>query len=64
MKDGFFDVMFLSVKEDPTLAEGIGCLLFETIKGVNHMFHSCSKDVLHVLFRKIEPSNTLRDVVI
>ncbi len=55
-KNGFLDTVFMSASEDSCLFEGIGCLLFEIIKGVTSKFHSCTRDVILTLLKKLEPT--------
>lgn len=52
-KSSFLDVVFQSCVMDPQLTDGVGILLFETIKGVNHMFHSCLINVLPLALGKL-----------
>eukprot|EP00794_Sanderia_malayensis_P003704 gene3704-4224_t len=58
-KDSFLDVVFASALDDHSLTEGIGCLLFQTIKGVSAMFHSCTKDVLEIMLQKLEVNHAV-----
>ena len=52
-KDGILDALFSSVVSDPCLIDGVGILLFETIKGVNQMFHSCAGEIVSLALRKL-----------
>ena len=52
-KSSFLDVVFQSCVMDPQLTDGVGVLLFETIKGVNHLFHSCLNNVLPLALGKL-----------
>ncbi|XP_050392090.2 small subunit processome component 20 homolog [Patella vulgata] len=49
--------LFKSLKQSPETSEGLGKLLFEVIKGVNHQFHSISEQLLPILFYKLGPWN-------
>ncbi len=51
-KNTLIEIMFESVVEDTNLVEGVGQVLFETIKGVNNQLHSCSNAFLSLLFEK------------
>ena len=52
-KDGILDALFSSAEDDPHLIDGVGILLFETIKGVNQMFHSCAGEIVSLALRKL-----------
>lgn len=52
-KDMFLDILFQSVTDDPNLVEGVGILLFETIKGVGQIFHSCAAEVMSLSLKKL-----------
>ena len=46
-------MIFQSVCDDPSLTEGVGLMLFETIKGVNKMFNSQAANVLQMALSKL-----------
>lgn len=52
-KNIILDVLFSSAEDDPNLVEGVGTLLFETIKGPNQMFHSCAGEVISLALKKL-----------
>ena len=52
-KDSFLDVLFKAAEDDPNLVEGVGILLFETVKGVGQIFHSCAGNVIALGLKKL-----------
>lgn len=49
----FLNILFKSVDDDPSLVEGVGILLFESIKGVNRMLHSCAGSIIPLALQKL-----------
>ena len=47
------DVLLSSAEDDPNLIEGVGTLLFETIKGTNQMFHSCAHEIISLTLKEL-----------
>ena len=58
-KESILDVLFSSVQEDPSLGEGVGILLFETIKGTNKLFHSCTAEVISLALKMLSRNQSL-----
>uniref|UniRef100_A0A2C9JTH6 Uncharacterized protein n=1 Tax=Biomphalaria glabrata TaxID=6526 RepID=A0A2C9JTH6_BIOGL len=51
--------LFCSLKENPQLAEGIGLLLFEMVKGVKHNFHTISEKIIPLILSQLGPWNNI-----
>uniref|UniRef100_A0A8C0GJE3 UTP20 small subunit processome component n=1 Tax=Chelonoidis abingdonii TaxID=106734 RepID=A0A8C0GJE3_CHEAB len=54
-KNELFNLMFLDLGEHPEKAEGVGQLLFEMVKGVRNMFHSCAEKAIKFILLKLGP---------
>uniref|UniRef100_A0A8C4VGI6 UTP20 small subunit processome component n=1 Tax=Gopherus evgoodei TaxID=1825980 RepID=A0A8C4VGI6_9SAUR len=54
-KNELFNLMFLDLGEHPEKVEGVGQLLFEMVKGVRHMFHSCAEKAIKLILLKLGP---------
>ncbi|KAH9508651.1 U3 snoRNP protein [Bulinus truncatus] len=55
-----FNFLFSSLKESPELADGIGLLLFEMVKGVKNHFHTVSEKVLPLILSKLGPYSPVK----
>ena len=51
-QDDLVQMLFDSLKTDSNISKGIGRILFECIRGVNHAFYSKSKSFLDIIFTK------------
>lgn len=45
-----FVLIFRSLQDDPLLSKGIGCIMFESVKGVSHCFNSKGKSFFEIIF--------------
>lgn len=51
--DGFVDLIFQKLRENPKDSQGVGQLLFQIVKGVKSQFHSSLEVFLPIYFRSI-----------
>ena len=57
------DHIFEAVIDVPELCKGVGCLLSESVRGVQHQFHSCTERVLRILLDKLKPDECYKSGV-
>ncbi|XP_067906298.1 small subunit processome component 20 homolog isoform X2 [Heterodontus francisci] len=61
--NALFNFMFADLEKHSEKAEGVGQLLFDVCKGVQHTFHSCAAKVFPVVLQKLGPVTEM-DIVL